>query len=231
LAERDWEQFLSHAAHEIKNPLASIKGYADLMLRRAANDPSDANRKGLATISQQVARTTALLEQLADVGRIGTDRLHIDRHEADLTAIVDHAVQEHQRTTDQHQISFEYSSAPLYLRLDAIRIGQVVGAMLSNAIKFSPDGGPIAVRLWRAEDAGTPVATVSVNDHGVGVPAGEQERVFEQFFRGSNIRGSFSGMGVGLYIARAIAGLHGGRMWLESGAGVGTTCFALLPLV
>jgi signal transduction histidine kinase len=112
------------------------------------------------------------------------------------------------------------------LRLDAIRIAQVVGSMLNNAIKFSPDGGPIAVRLWRTQEA----ATLSVNDRGVGVPSGEQERVFERFFRGSNIRGSFSGMGVGLYIARAIVGLHSGRMWLESDRRNGTTCFVLLPM-
>jgi signal transduction histidine kinase len=116
------------------------------------------------------------------------------------------------------------------LRLDAIRIAQVVGSMLSNAIKFSPDGGPIGVRLWRTQEAGTQAATLSVNDRGVGVPSGEQERVFERFFRGSNIRGSFSGMGVGLYIARAIVGLHSGRMWLESDRGNGTTCFVRLPL-
>jgi signal transduction histidine kinase len=229
--ERDWEQFLSHAAHEIKNPLASIKGYADLMLRRAAKDPSDPTHKGLTTISQQVARTTALLEQLSDIGRIGTNRLHIDRHEAHLNEIVRDAVQEYQSTTDHHQLLLDNASSPISLRLDAIRIGQVVGAMLSNAIKFSPDGGPIAVRLWRSQEAGSQAATLSVNDRGVGVPSGEQERVFERFFRGSNIRGSFSGMGVGLYIARAIVGLHNGRMWLESDRRNGTTCYTLLPLV
>ena len=79
--ERDWEEFLAHAAHEIKNPLASIKGYADLLLRRAAKDPADPYRKGLTTISQQVGRTTTLLEQLSDITRLSAGRLPIDRHD------------------------------------------------------------------------------------------------------------------------------------------------------
>ena len=88
-SDRAWEQFLAHAAHEIKNPLASIKGYADLLLRRAAKDPADPYRKGLATISQQVGRTTALLEQLSDITRLSAGSLPIDRHVADFTTIVD----------------------------------------------------------------------------------------------------------------------------------------------
>ena len=228
---RDWEEFLGHAAHEIKNPLASIKGYADLLLRRAAKDPADPYRKGLATISQQVGRTTSLLDQLADITRLGAGALSIDRHEADFARIVNQVVQEYLSADQQHVIAFDTDATALVGRFDQGRIAQVIGAMIGNALKFSFDGGVVSVLLRRsAIDNGTALARLSVSDTGVGVPDGEQERVFERFFRGSNIRGTYAGLGVGLYIARAIIDRHGGRIWLESEQGLGTTCHVALPL-
>jgi signal transduction histidine kinase len=107
----------------------------------------------------------------------------------------------------------------------------VISAIISNALKFSLDGGVVSVLLRRSDaDDGTAVARLAVSDTGVGVPAGEQERVFERFFRGSNIRETYAGLGVGLYIARAIVDLHGGRIWLESQPGLQTTCHVALPL-
>lgn len=229
--DREWDNFLSHATHEIKNPLASIKGYADLLLRRTAKDPADPARKGLMIISQQVARTTALIEQLSDISRIGAGRLQIDRHGADLAKIIRQTVQEYRDAADQHQITLDDADAALAGHFDAARMHQVIGAMLSNAVKFSPNGGVIAVRVQRTQASPAPEVILSVSDHGIGVPVGEQERVFERFFRGSNVRGTFAGMGVGLFIARTIVALHGGRMWLESQMGQGTACFAVLPLL
>jgi signal transduction histidine kinase len=230
-SERTWEEFLAHAAHEIKNPLASIKGYADLLLRRAAKDTGDPYRKGLATISQQVGRTTVLLDQISDITRLGAGSLPIDRHMADFAAIVERVVQEYQSADQQHAIAFDRIDTELPGRFDQVRITQVISAMISNALKFSFDGGVVSVLLRRshAED-GTTVARLSVSDTGVGVPPGEQERVFERFFRGSNVRGTYAGLGVGLYVARAIVNLHGGRIWLESQPGLKTTCHVALPL-
>jgi signal transduction histidine kinase len=230
--DRAWEEFLAHAAHEIKNPLASIKGYADLLLRRASKDPADPSNKGLRTISQQVGRTTALLDQLSDIARIGAGRLPVDRRAGDFGALVERVVREHQTTDQQHTIAFERGDTPLPCRFDEQRMGQVVGAIIGNALKFSPDGATIVVALRRlATGNGTPAALLSVGDTGVGVPEGEQERVFERFVQGSNVRGTYSGMGVGLYIARAIMDLHDGRIWLERAPEQGTTCFVTLPLI
>jgi len=229
--ERDWEEFLAHAVHEIKNPLASIKGYADLLLRRATKDPADPYRKGLATISLQVGRTTDLLDQLADITRLGTGRFPIDRHAADLTRIVDQVVQQYQAADQQHMITLEGADTALPGHFDQGRIAQVVGAVIGNALKFSFEGGAVSVLLRRSHaDNGTALAQLAVSDTGVGVPEGEQERVFERFFRGSNIRATYAGLGVGLYIARAIVDRHGGRIWLQSERGSGTICHVALPL-
>jgi signal transduction histidine kinase len=231
-SERDWEEFLAHAAHEIKNPLASIKGYSDLLLRRAAKDPADPYRKGLSTISQQVSRTTSLLDQLSDITRIGAGTLPIDRHTADFALIVDQVVQEYQAADQQHTIAFDTDATALRGRFDQGRIAQVVSVIIGNALKFSLEGGVVQVQLRRSEaHHGTALARLAVSDTGVGVPKGEQERVFERFFRGSNIRGTYAGLGVGLYVARTIVDLHGGRIWLESGQRLGTTCHVALPLV
>jgi signal transduction histidine kinase len=230
-SERTWEEFLAHAAHEIKNPLASIKGYADLLLRRAAKDTGDPYRKGLATISQQVGRTTVLLDQISDITRLGAGSLPIDRHMADFAAIVEQVVQEYQSADQQHAIAFDRIDTELPGRFDQVRITQVISAIISNALKFSFDGGVVSVLLRRSDaDDGTTMARLSVSDTGVGVPPGEQERVFERFFRGSNVRGTYAGLGVGLYVARAIVNLHGGRIWLESQPGLKTTCYVALPL-
>jgi signal transduction histidine kinase len=230
-SDRVWEEFLSHAAHEIKNPLASIKGYADLLLRRAAKDPADPYHKGLVTISQQVGRTTALLDQLSDITRLAAGPLPLDRHEVDFAAIVDQVVQEYQAADPQRTIAFDRADTALLGRFDQARIAQVVGAVIGNAVKFSFDGGVVSVLLRRsAAGNGPALAQLVVNDTGVGVPASEQERVFERFFRGSNVRGTYAGLGVGLYIARAIVDLHGGRIWLESERSLGTTCHLALPL-
>jgi len=229
--EQEWQAFISHAAHEIKNPLASIKGYADLLLRRAAKDPFDPYRKGLSTISSQVARTTALLEQLSDITRIDNGSLTVDRHAGDFAALVDQIVREYWAGEHESTIVLDAGVEVLPSSFDHLRLRQVVSAMIGNAIKFSPEGGVVNVVLRQSDtDERPPIGLLSVSDTGVGVPAGEEERVFERFFRGSNIRGTYAGMGLGLYIARNILDLHGGRIWLESERGHGTTCHVALPL-
>ena len=234
-SEREWDEFLAHAAHEIKNPLASVKGYADLLMRRATGEAAESYHKGLTIIAQQVGRTTSLLEQISDLSRIGMEHLRINRHPADLASIVRQAVEEQQARADRHQIQLVGADAPLPIRCDEIRVSQVISIMLSNAIGFSPQGGPIVVRLRRADappaDGGHgEEAIVSVTDRGIGVPDGEQEHVFERFFRGSNVVGAYRGLGISLYIARAIVERHGGRIWITSVPGQETTCFVALPL-
>ena len=226
-SEHDWDAFLAHAAHEIKNPLASIKGYADLLVRRATNDPADPYRKGLTIVSQQVGRTTSLLEQLSDMSRVGSGRLRLDRHTSDLAETVRRAVAAQQASTDQHKIRVEGADEALPAVYDIERLGQVLGALLSNAIKFMPDGGAIDVRLERTSNS---QATIMVRDHGIGVPAGEEEQVFDRFFRGSNVAGAYRGLGIGLFVARGIVERHGGRIWLEQAPNGGTISRVEVPL-
>jgi signal transduction histidine kinase len=229
-SNQGWNEFIGHAAHEIKNPLASVKGYADLLLRRANDTPGDPFRKGLTIISQQTSRATELLSDMSERARIDGNRLMLNLSIINLTEWVQRFVQMQNDRTSRHAITLECEDEPIYCRCDQTRLTQVFQAMLSNAIKFSPNGESIAVRLQRSTDQAEPEVIISVSDNGVGVPAEEQHAVFDRFKRGSNIRGQFSGLGLGLYAAREIVKRHGGRMWLESTPGHGTTCFVALPI-
>lgn len=224
-----WHEFIGHAVHEIKNPLASVKGYADLLLRRTTNAPGDPFHKGLTIISQQSGRATDLLTSLSDTARIDSAHLKLDLRTLDLASLVRHAAEQHSKA-GKHTIAVQTGDGPLYARFDEARIRQVLDAMLGNAIKFSPEAGPIAVVLEHSAGAGRPEAIIKVIDHGIGVPPAEQREVFDRFKRGSNVRGMFSGLGLGLFAARQIVEGHGGRMWLESTYGQGATCFVALPL-
>jgi two-component system, LuxR family, sensor kinase FixL len=225
-----WNEFIGQAAHEIKNPLASVKGYADLLLRRANDAPGDPFRKGLTIISEQTARATELLSDMSDTARLDSNRLLLDLSTVNLTEVVRRLADEQNDPTSQHTIVLDCEDEPIYCRCDQTRLMQVLRAMLSNAIKFSPTGGPILVRLRRSTEQAELEAVISVTDHGVGVPAEEQRDVFDRFKRGSNIRGQFGGLGLGLFAAREIVRRHDGRMWLESEPELGTTCFVALPL-
>ncbi len=230
--ENEWDEFISHAVHEIKNPLASAKGYADLLLRRAKKESNESYSKGLLVISQQLTKATGLLDQMSDTSRIATDRLQIQHAPADLAELVRRAVQNQQIKTEQHSIQIEGADEHLPVDLDEGRITQVIEAMIANAVRFSPNGSVIAVRLERANAvSGTPLARIVVADQGIGVPAGEEARIFQRFKRGSNVAGMYSGLGLGLFVANEVAARHGGRMWLESAPERGTICYFELPLV
>lgn len=227
----EWDDFIAHAVHEIKNPLASTKGYADLLLRRANKDSNENYRKGLVVISQQVTKANGLLEQLSDTSRINTNRIHIEPSYADLADVTRRVAQEQQIKTDQHLIDIEGVAEALYTTFDVARISQCLEAIIGNAVKFSPNGGTISIGLSeQPQPGGSSAAVVSVSDQGIGVPAAERERIFERFKRGSNVVGLFSGLGLGLFIARDLVQRHGGRMWVAGEPDQGTTVFLLLPL-
>jgi signal transduction histidine kinase len=224
-----WAEFIGHAAHEIKNPLASVKGYADLLLRRTGDMPNDQFRKGLTIISQQVGRATDLLSKMSDTARIDSEQIAFNRQIVDLAGLLRRAVEAQQAQGEQHPISAEGLDQPIYGEFDEARLGQALRNILDNAATFSPAGSPIHVRVKRQQGPAGSEAVIAVRDQGVGVPAGEQREVFGRFKRGSNVRERFSGLGLGLFAARSIVERQGGRIWLESEPGDGTTCFVALP--
>ncbi|GAC1383610.1 MAG: hypothetical protein NVSMB42_00480 [Herpetosiphon sp.] len=232
------DEFISIISHELKNPLASIKGYASLLQRRARSDESlKVAMKGLDVIEQQVGRMSLLLDQLRDVTNIGINRFAIEPTMIDLAVLVERVASEVQATNTDHEIVIQIEDVPLLASADELRIGQVLNNLLGNAIKYSDVGKQVEVRVERMMGANAAMpsgvrawACVDVVDHGIGIEPAEQERLFERFFRAENAKSKASGMGLGLYIAREIIALHGGAMWVTSKPDVGSTFSFGLPL-
>ncbi|MBC8162348.1 MAG: HAMP domain-containing histidine kinase [Roseiflexaceae bacterium] len=226
LADQKKDEFISYMSHELKNPMASIKGYADLLRRRLNKTPDDPNRKGLEIISAQVARMTLLLDQLLDFSRINMDRLQLNKRPTDLIDLTSRLIADMASVADRHALLLDADAAQLTATVDANRIQQALQYLIANAIKFSPQPGTIIISVHQHEQG---QAQVVVRDRGVGIPEGDQQRVFERFYRASNAPEQ-SGMGLGLFLARAIIQRHDGTIELESREGEGTALTVLLPL-
>lgn len=220
LAVRD--QFLSIAAHELKTPLAILKGYVQWLLWRPGGDP--AVREILRVIERQCNRLDWLVNQMLDVSRIQTGRLELQPEPFDLAALVREVVQRMAITTTRHSLRV-VAPETVPIVADRYRLEEVLVNLLDNAIRYSPDGGPVEVGVV-PEEAGV---LLTVRDQGIGIPTALRERVFEPFVQARPGVAPTQGMGLGLYIVKELVGRHGGRVWFTSQEGVGTTFYVWLP--
>jgi signal transduction histidine kinase len=225
-ANRLREDFLSAAAHDLRTPLTALVGYAQLLQRRAERSevPREVLQRELARILGEVTRLRRLVLDLLDASRVEQGSLIGRREPVDLAALAVEQCERH--TTDHHPCELE-ADAPVVLDADAGRVEQLLDNLIGNAVKYSPDGGPVKVRVWTEDGS----ARMSVGDRGIGVPAPDLPYLFDRFRRGGNVDDRrFAGLGLGLYICRGIAEGHGGRIWAESTLGEGTTIQVELPL-
>ena len=222
-AQRIKDDFLSIVSHELRTPLTSIQGYSQLLEARLRGSLSGESKElaHLRVIRSQVGRMRRLVDDLLDVSRI--DRrggVSIEPVDFDLAEDVREAVA---RVASEHTDREIRLRAPdaLSVHVDRDRLGQVVSNLLENALKYSPDGGPIRVTLERRGGE----VELLVADQGIGIPADQRDSVFERFYQadGESSRRRFGGLGLGLYISRAIVDAHGGRIWaapnVEDGRG------------
>ena len=222
-AQRIKDDFLSIVSHELRTPLTSIQGYSQLLegRLRGERDGESKEMAHLRVIRSQVGRMRRLVDDLLDVSRI--DRrggVSIEPVDFDLVDELRDAVGRVRREHPQRDVTLEVTGT-LPVHADRDRLGQVLSNLLENAVKYSPDGGPVKVT---AERRGGEVE-VRVSDTGVGIAAEHRENVFERFYQadGDAGRRRFGGLGLGLYISRAIIDAHGGRIWAaanrEAGSG------------
>jgi len=216
------DQFIRIAAHELKTPVAIMKGYADVLLRSSSELPEPL-RAGAQAIDRGAKRIDRLVGDLLGVSQLLMGCLELRRERVELSELVDVVVRQVTTTTKAHHIRIE--SEPVVVNADRVRLAQVLDTLLDNAIRYSPRGGVINVSVTAREDE----AIVCVRDHGVGIPRPKQKRIFERFYRAhTDTPHDYGGMGVGLYIAREVIAQHGGRMWFESEEGSGSEfCFSL----
>jgi signal transduction histidine kinase len=233
--ERQKDEFLSIVSHELKTPLTPLKALAQLLrlrLRRHREDgrPLDLDSldSNLRTIERQVDRMAGLVNDLLEVSRAGQGRFELQQQEFDLIPLVHEVVQRYREiTAEEGRITFAVK-APAALRItgDTMRIEQALMNLIGNSVKYSPSGGEVRVAV---EERGDQVALV-VADDGIGIPSEDLPTLARPFARGSRRARTFSGMGIGLYLARLVAEGHGGSIALASpGEDKGTTVTMTLP--
>ena len=220
------DEFLSIASHELRTPVTSIKGYTQLAKTLIQENDLRTSAEYLDIALDQIDRMSRLILELLDVSRIETGRLEIRRDDINWSRFVESVVSRIHTAVADRRFHIEVSDEERFIEGDRDRLEQVVGNLLENAIKYSPDGSDIHVKVEMDGDR----FITSIRDQGIGIPADELSQVFERFHRGRHVSSTnYGGLGLGLYISKQIIERHGGAIWVESKEGEGTTFFFALP--
>lgn len=224
--DRMKDEFVALVSHELRTPLTSITGYLELVLED--EQLSDESRRFLDVVDRNGRRLLHLVSDLLFVAQLEAGRLALDVGEVDLAAVAEESVEALRPAAEAGRVELRLDRTPVpTLRGDGARLGQLLDNLVSNAVKFTPTGGRVVVAVARREED----ALVAVSDTGIGVPAAEQRRLFDRFFRASSAHErAIDGTGLGLTIARAIVEAHGGEICFTSAEGDGTTFRVRLPL-
>jgi PAS domain S-box-containing protein len=222
------DTFLTTAAHELKTPLTVLLGNVQLLERRLGRLGvlGERDERLLRVVGEQANRMNRLIAAMLDISRLQSRQLTIAVAPLDIAALVRRVVEDVRPTLIDHTISCALPDGQLVIEGDELRLEQVLQNLLGNAVKYSPAGGPIAVRLERRGG----LVCVVVSDQGIGIPQHELPHLFERFYRAQNVDPrQISGMGIGLYVVRAIVELHGGTVQAASGDQGGSTFTICLP--
>lgn len=231
-------QFVSAAAHELKNPLTSIKGYSDLIVQGAVGPINEAQTNFLSTIRANAERMSTLVTDLQDLSRIEANQLPMEFGVVPLAVVIDEVVR-----SFTSQIESKDQSLVLDLPEDLppvwgdrIRQGQILTNLVSNAHKYTPESGRITLSAREVPNQWDPqgppqVVLVTVQDSGIGIGPGDQKKIFQQFFRSDDPKvREVTGTGLGLSITRNLVEMQGGKIWFESELNHGTTFYFTAPL-
>jgi signal transduction histidine kinase len=226
-AERFKEEFFMLVSHELRTPLTSIIGYLDLLAEDERGNLSERGMRSLDVIERNSNRLLRLVGDLLFVARVvETGELTLELTVVDMEVIVREAVEAAMPGAERRKIRLELETESVpRLEGDRDRLGEVVDNLLSNALKYTPSGESVLVRLSRERDA----ITIAVRNTGAYIPEDERERLFERFFRASTATTEVPGIGLGLTITKAIVEAHGGRIEAESEPSEGTTFRVRFP--
>lgn len=233
--EQQKNEFLSFASHELRTPITAIQGYAEILLSQVGSDhvPTQQCFHALNIINDQSDTLNRLIDEMLDLTRIDNLQLKLRRSRCDLVAVLKDVIEAQASTTRKHILRLvleEISdTGTVAAFIDKNRFVQIAGNLISNAIKYSPDGGDIEIGLRYVSEERREVI-LRVKDHGLGITPSEIPHLFKRFHRIQNVDPSISGLGIGLYLVKELVTLHGGRIWVESIEGCGSTFFVQLPL-
>lgn len=248
------DEFVSIVSHELRTPLTAIKGYTQHLIRRierrlreqrrpqpppatqqaqggllaqaAAEPPEIYDLRSLNIVQSQTEHLERLVNDILDLSRVQQGELQLEYSSFYLADVLAECVRQAQISAEQHTILLDIEALDSRVVADKARVSQVIGNVLDNAIKFSPQGRQVMVRLQEREDG----YLVSISDQGIGVNPDHFDHIFERFYRVRNTASrQYSGIGMGLYIAKVIVDAHEGRIWLTSSPGTGSTFYFTLP--
>ncbi len=217
------DEFISVASHELKTPLTSIKGFAYLLKKQLFS--SHKLFSYVDKIDFYSDRMTKLVNDLLDVSKIQVGKMTIEKEVFNFDTLVKDIVTSVRIVNSGHKIILSGRTG-VKVNADRFRIEQVLQNLLSNAIKYSPDRKKIMVKMAQINKR----IQVSVKDYGVGIPKEKLAKIFERFYRANEISKKISGLGIGLYISQEIIKRHGGKIWVESKPGTGSTFYITLPI-
>ncbi len=228
-------EFVSLVSHELRTPLASIKAYAEILLKKPDRNV-DQQVEFLNIINEETDRLTRLINDILNITKIEERRFDLERRPVDVREIIEKSVSAHRSHAQKENVAIKMDGQKDVPRVwgDEDTLTQVLANLLNNAVKYTPEGGDIRVSAgYSPGDSGSPgEVQVRVTDNGIGIPSKHLERVFERFYRINRpAAGDDTGTGLGLYFCKYIVERHGGRIWAESDEGKGSTFAFTLPVV
>ncbi len=229
-------KFVSFVAHELKNPMASIKGYTELVAGGMAGPVTDMQVSFLTTVRANVDRMNTIVSDLNDLTKIQVGSLRLDFKSVNVKEVVEESVRTLRKQIDSKEQSLQVV-IPTDLQLvwaDPLRLGQILTNLISNAHKYSNQGGQLFIGAESYSEKGISTdldaVHIWVQDDGIGIPKPDQEKIFQQYFRTDISKETASGTGLGLNISKSLVEMQGGLIWFESDEGKGTTFHFTVPV-
>ena len=223
--EQRKDMFISMASHELKTPVTSLMGFTQVLQKRFQQRDDEQSLRFLSIMDGQLKKLAHLINDLLDISKMQTSQLTYNEECFDFDELVRETVQNLQAARQSHQLLIE-GAAEARVFGDRDRLGQVLINLVTNAIKYSPQADKVIIYV--SKDAGQ--AVVRVQDFGIGIAEAHRQRIFERFYQvGDPMERTFPGLGIGLYIASEIIKRHGGKIWVESRKGEGSTFSFTIP--
>ncbi|MCC6799997.1 MAG: PAS domain S-box protein [Anaerolineae bacterium] len=225
-AEQLKSTFISVISHELKTPVALIKGYADTLSREDADWDRATTLNGLRVIEEEADRLGELIENLLAASKLQAEGMRLTLDDVNLAALIGQSIERFQTQTTRHSLSASFQEGFPIITGDHARLRQVIDNLLSNAIKYSPKGGQITVRGTYDPQS----VHIAISDQGMGLPPDQLKHIFERFHRVDNaLTNNTQGTGLGLYLAHAVITAHNGRIWATNNPDGGATFHFILP--
>ncbi len=226
--DRMKSEFVSVASHQLRTPLTAIRWYNEMLLDGDLGAIQDNQKESLSMMHESVIRMIDLVNALLNVARIESGRIQVNPEPTDLRELIKTIVQEYNQRIEEKDITLTVSVASNMeeINIDPSLVGEVYANLITNAIKYTPEGGDVTVFVSMKED----MVVSQVTDTGYGIPAHQQAKIFKKFFRAENIISKDTdGTGLGLYITKAIVESSGGKIWFSSEEGKGTSFWFTIP--